>query len=237
MRIMTFNTQHCMNYITKEIDYDKMAKTINDLAPDFVVLQEIRGAGTKEGFEDQTKKLAELCGMEYYYFAKAIDVYDEPSPYGNAIISKRRILDVKTIPIPDSDPAERKGTRWYETRCILKAKLEGGLTVLGMHAGLNPDEHDNAIKTVLENAESTACVLLGDFNMRPDNEKLKRFSVIFNDTAEATPELLFTHPSDNPDKKIDYIFVTKDIRVISVNVPAVVASDHRPIIADIAFNI
>ena len=200
MRIMTFNTQHCMNYITRETDYEIMAKTINDLSPDFVVLQEMRNAGDVDGFENQTKILADLCGMEHYYFAKAIDVRkDATSPYGNAIISKRKILDVQNIPIPDPDPAERKGTRWYETRCMLKAKLEGGLTVLGLHAGLNAEEHELAIKTILENAEDAACVLLGDFNMRHDNEKLNALKEIFKDTAEVMDNILFTCPSDKPE--------------------------------------
>jgi endonuclease/exonuclease/phosphatase (EEP) superfamily protein YafD len=28
--------------------------------------------------------------------------------------------------------------------------------------------------------------------------------------------------------KIDYIFVSKDVEVVSANIPAIVASDHRP---------
>ena len=39
---------------------------------------------------------------------------------------------------------------------------------------------------------------------------------------------LFSFPSDNPDRKIDYIFVSPDIEVVSADIPAIVAFDHRP---------
>lgn len=35
---MSFNTQHCMNYITKEIDFDVMADAIKKFSPDVEVL-------------------------------------------------------------------------------------------------------------------------------------------------------------------------------------------------------
>ena len=43
MKIMTFNTQHCQNYITKKIDFEAMAKVIRDSGADFVGLNEMRG--------------------------------------------------------------------------------------------------------------------------------------------------------------------------------------------------
>ena len=231
MIVMTFNTQHCTNYITKETDYKIMADTINKFSPDFVALNEMRDTGEAEGFENQTKILSELTGMENYYFAKAIDVYAKSSPYGNALLSKHKILDAVTIPIPD--PAERNGSRWYETRCILKANLECGLTVMAVHAGLNGEEKALAIKTILENCAREKCVLLGDFNMHPDEKFFEPLKSVFNDTADIFAKPLLSYPSDAPIKKIDYIFATKDIKVISADIPDVVASDHRPHVAEL----
>ena len=39
MKVMSFNTQHCMNYITKEIDYQIMADAILQCEADIVGLQ------------------------------------------------------------------------------------------------------------------------------------------------------------------------------------------------------
>ena len=233
MKIMTFNTQHCKNYLTDKIDYKVMADVINSYSPDFVALNEMRDLGKKEGFEPQTKILAELCGMDYYFFAKAIDVGGSDAPYGNAIISKHKIIETEIIPLPA--PEIRTGSRWYEDRCILKAKLDCGLTVMALHAGLNPDEQKPAIRTILNNAEKENCVLLGDFNMQPNNEILSPLTTVFNDSARIVDKPLFTIPSDAPTRKIDYIFATKDIKVISTDIIERIASDHLALVAEIIF--
>ena len=38
---------------------------------------------------------------------------------------------------------------------------------------------------------------------------------------------------NKPQIKIDYIFVSPDIEVVSADVPSIVASDHRPYVAEI----
>ena len=48
------------------------------------------------------------------------------------------------------------------------------------------------------------------------------------DTAALFDEPKLSFPSDKPDRKIDYIFVSKDIKVVSADIPPIVASDHRP---------
>ena len=233
MKIMTFNTQHCKNYLTGEIDYNVMADVIKSCAPDFVALNEMRDAGEAEEFAAQTKILAELCGMDYFFFAKAIDARDVSSPYGNAIISKHKLVETEVIPLPA--PEIRTGKRWYEDRCILKARLDCGLTVMVIHVGLNPDEQVPAMRVILENAEKENCVLLGDFNMQPDNEILSPLTSVFDDTAKAVDKQLLTIPSDTPTRKIDYIFVTKDIKTITTDVVEKVASDHLALVAEIVF--
>lgn len=233
MKIMTFNTQHCQNYLTKKIDYEIMADTINREDPDVVCLNEMRGKGDHEGFDDQMKILSELCGYENFYFAKAIDVYSDSSPYGNGILSKSRIIKAQTVMIPD--PKTRNGKRHYETRCILKATLECGITVLCVHIGLNPEEKENAIKTILENLENEKCILMGDFNMRPEDELLEPVKERMKDAAELFSTPIFSIPSDAPTRKIDYIFATPDVEIISADIPALVASDHCPHTAKISF--
>ena len=124
MKIMSFNTQHCLNFIERKIDFEIMAKAIVDCGADIVGLNEMRGSGQHPEYTAQTEKLAELTGMKYCYFAKAIDL--EQGPYGNAILSKIPFKKVETVIIPDPDPRAFSG--YYETRCVLKAELEGGVT-------------------------------------------------------------------------------------------------------------
>ena len=225
MKIMTFNTQHCSNFYTGDFDYQLMADTINKCETDSVGLNEMRGKGNEENKVSQAEILAGLTDLKYFYFAKSIDVNDE-YPYGNAFISKYPIISAETIMIPD--PAEKSGGKWYETRCLLKAKLENGITVLVTHFGLNPEEQENAVSTVMENLEDEKCILMGDFNVKPDNEVLKPIYEKMKDAGELIKGNGFSFPSDNPIEKIDYIFVSKDIELVEAEIPEIVASDHRP---------
>ena len=230
MKIMTFNTQHCLNYLEQKIDFPLMAKTITDLGADIIGLNEMRGAGEHPEYTAQTETLSALTGIENYYFAKAIDV-GGVNPYGNGLLSKIPFASVETVPIPD--PVSKTGGRSYETRCLLKAKLQNGFTVLVTHFGLNPDEQENAVTTVLKHLTDEKCILMGDFNVTPDNPVLAPIRARMKDTADAFPAPLLSFPSDQPEIKIDYVFVSPDVEVLSADIPAAVASDHRPHTADI----
>ena len=54
MKIMSFNTQHCLNFIGQEIDFQVMADAIKSLNPDIVGLNEMRGKGTDPQYDNQT---------------------------------------------------------------------------------------------------------------------------------------------------------------------------------------
>jgi endonuclease/exonuclease/phosphatase family metal-dependent hydrolase len=49
--------------------------------------------------------------------------------------------------------------------------------------------------------------------------------------AGMNPELAYTFASDNPHQRIDYIWVSSDLRVGDVQVPLSTASDHLPVVA------
>ena len=231
MKIMSFNVQHFANYSNdNKIDFESYAKAIKQYNPDIVGFNEVRGKGEAQGYENQTEIIAALTGMKYHYFAEAIKIFGK-NPYGNAILSKVPIIEVKTIPIPDPEP--KTGDDYYETRCVLKAKLEGGINILITHFGLNRDEQENAVKIIMENLEDEKCILMGDFNVQPDSVILEDIRKRMKDTADVFSVPMCSHPSDAPDKKIDYIFVSQDIEIVSADIPEICVSDHRPHITEL----
>jgi endonuclease/exonuclease/phosphatase family metal-dependent hydrolase len=232
IKVMSYNTQHCLNYITQKIDFDIIADTIKACGADIIGLQEIRDESQDAEFQAQAKIVAEKLGYPYYHFAEAIR-FGGVNPYGNAIISRYPILSAETVMIPD--PKIKKYDGYYETRCLLKTVIDvgDGLNVLVSHFGLNPDEQENAVATVVANIPKEPCVLLGDFNMEPDNPILHPIMQSLNDTAKAFSTPKFSFPSDNPRVKIDYIFVSEDLKVQSADIPEIVSSDHRPHVATI----
>lgn len=226
IQVMSYNTQHCLNFLTRKIDYAIMADTIRNCGADIIGLQEMRDECAQAGYEAQAKILAEKLGY-HFYFAEAIRFNGE-NPYGNALLSRYPITAAQTIPIPD--PAVKKYDGYYETRCLLKAHIAvgGGLDVLVGHFGLNPDEHENAVATVVANLPEERCVLMGDFNMEPENPLLVPIRQRLDDTARLFDGPRLSWPSDAPTVKIDYIFVSPDITVHAADIPAIVSSDHRP---------
>ena len=236
LKVMTFNTQHCLDYLAQKIDFEVMAEAIRREEPDIVGLNEMRGAGQNEEYAAQVDILSELTGMKYFHFAPAIE-FPGGGPYGNGFLSRIPIVKAETVMIPD--PVEKKYDGYYETRCILKATLEGGITVLCSHFGLNPDELENAVSTAVENLAPQKCVLMGDFNLRMNDPILAPLFELLQDTFAVYPDKdVYTYPSDPiitsvPEHygKIDYIFLSKHFKVESVEIPALLLSDHKPYIA------
>ena len=231
LHLMSFNTQHCLNYLERRIDFEIMARAVLACGADIVGLQEMRSESEHPDYAAQVEELSRLTGMPYCYFAEAIRFPNE-GPYGNALLSKIPILRAESIPIPEPDPHGYRG--YYEQRCVLRAELEGGITVLVTHFGLNQDEKENAVSTVLSLLPERRCILMGDFNLHPDDPLLLPIRERMTDTASFFPSPLASYPSDAPESKIDYIFVTPDLAVEAADIPAIVASDHRPHTATVA---
>lgn len=233
IKIMSFNIQHCRNYnfpLEDRIDFDVTANAIRKYDPDIVGLQEVRGKGENPKYTDQAPELAARTEM-FYAFAPAFTV-PHGGPYGNALLSKYPILDVKTILIPVPD------TGYYcEPRCILRAVLDIGkpVTVFITHFGLKPPEAENASASVVEAlaGTSTPKILMGDFNLTPESPILDPIRISMADTADVFDSPKLSFPSDAPTQKIDYIFVSEDFNIISADIPEIVASDHRPYLAEL----
>ena len=244
LKAMSFNIQHCRNYNFRPkdiIDFDVMADTIAKMGADICGLNEVRALGEDtEWFQEQAKEIADRLGMNYC-FAPAINIKGR-GPYGNAFISKYPILQCENIPIPDPAPEEKVEGRWYETRCLLKAVIDfmgRPVTIFVTHFGLSPEEAMNASETIVKNVSkvSTPRILMGDFNLTPESPILDPIRIILADTADVFNEPKLSFPSDDPKIKIDYMFVSDDIKIVNADIPAIIASDHRPYVATLDIDV
>lgn len=231
IKVTSYNIFHCEDWLNEKIDYDAFARVIDSLGSDVTGLNEVRGKGFKKGYDEQAKILGEKIGC-YNYFSQAILV-EKRNPYGNAVLSRLPVRECITVPIPD--PELKLFDEPYETRAILKMTTETvpELTFLITHFGLNEDEQKNAVETLLSVIPEKNCILMGDFNVRPDSEVLEPIRAKLRDTADTADCETLTFPADKPDKKIDYIFVSKNIKINSFAVEDVVLSDHRPVSAEL----
>ncbi|MBR6772888.1 MAG: endonuclease/exonuclease/phosphatase family protein [Clostridia bacterium] len=237
IRAMTFNIQHAVDFINGDVCPELTANTIRAFDPDFCVLNEVYGMGDGSfppEHGNQTEIIAELLGTPHFAFCPAITVWGKP--YGNAIISKNPILSCRVVPVPEPLPHAYPGS-YYENRCVFVAEFEK-YTVMGSHFGLAPDEQESAVKTVVSEIEKAEkpIILCGDFNMTPDNPTLSPIFRLMRDSAEVMEEPKLSFPSDKPEIRIDYIFVSPSFKICSADIPGVLASDHRPYIADLSLD-
>ena len=223
---MSYNVLHFEKWRTGEIDYDAFADVIRQSGADVVGLNEVYGAGDLYGA--QAEKLAARLGWHAYFAEAFLD--DDVYPFGNAIVSRFPIDEAQSIRVPY--PEVRNGTAYYEPRCVLRAKIAGH-TFLVTHFGLNPDEQQNALETVLPLLADTRCILMGDFNVSPDNAVLSPIREAMQDLDAFLPQGTMSFPADTPHSKIDYIFTSRDYTVRAAQVLPVVVSDHRPYCAEL----
>ncbi|HOP12146.1 MAG TPA: endonuclease/exonuclease/phosphatase family protein [Oscillospiraceae bacterium] len=228
-KFMTYNIQHGNRHLHDVIDLEMVADVIRKFDPDVVTLNEVRDGGDNPGYFHQTERIAKLLGYPHYYFARAI-TFPDGGDYGNAIISKIPYKSVKIIKIPD--PQVKDEDVYYETRCLLKAEF-GGFTVLSTHMGLARAEAKNAVATVLANTGSEPTVLMGDFNLEPNDPILEPIFAAYTDTATLLKDqTLKSWPSDAPRIKIDYVFAKGVKKILSADIPQIVATDHCPHLAE-----
>lgn len=233
MKIMTFNIQHCLDYVNDKIDIDLFVNTVKGIDPDICGLNEVRGEGPIDGYTDQTNALGDGLGYNRY-FAKAIDV-GGTSPYGNAFVTKYPIKSAETIVVPD--PIFKYEIGKYESRCILKAVVDTDgrdVLVLVCHMGLALGERKNAVREICRIVDSTdmPLILMGDFNALPDSNELKPLFERLEDTDSYADEKgRFTFPSYKPNIKIDYIFF-RGLKCTGVRTVEKIVSDHFPIVAE-----
>ncbi len=212
------------------IDISLAAHTIKKYTPDIVGLCEVQDEG--DIFTKQTDDIAKICGYPYFFFSPAIP-NNRGGHYGVALLSKYPILKAETHMIPD--PVHLDEGR-YETRCIAKITLDANgqnIDIFVSHFGLEENERVNAVKLAEELIEKSEnpCILMGDFNCRPDSVYIMQLSKLLQNTSDG--QEIFTHSSIEPNRQLDYIFADKAFKVNSHGALDETASDHKPYYANL----
>ena len=101
--------------------------------------------------------------------------------------------------------------------------------------GLAKDERINATKVLEKNINNLTepFVIMGDFNMTPNDNLLKPIYKYTIDVLEEKDGNTF--PSVNPERRIDFILVSKNIKKYNAKIIEKVVSDHLPIESNLEF--
>lgn len=238
LKIMTYNIcsgHHFESGNPGIYDLSKCSEVIAKIGPDICGLNEVDFNAKRSGKVDQVGEIGKVTGMNPFFGKSITFEWDDPdSGYGNAVLTKFPILETEVVPIPDPEVKDEEA--YYETRSVSRVKLDvngTAVTVLQTHFGLAIAEQQNAQQTILKLLDTISgpVILMGDFNIRPNNFLLNPIRERLTDTAFLVDGYFKTFPSyacDYPDCKIDYVFVSEHFKAVSLDVVQTLASDHLP---------
>jgi endonuclease/exonuclease/phosphatase family metal-dependent hydrolase len=233
LKVMTFNIYHGVN-MKGDFDLDAIAQIINKEKPDFVALQEVDKNTGRTNHTDIPGILAEKTHMEAF-FGKAMDF--DGGEYGVAILSKHTVTEYRVMALPGKPNEEPR------TSLSVRARLNNGIFINFISTHLDHKEKDHSrdkqvnklINTYLKS--DIPVILAGDFNDHPQSKPIRTL-LEHCDAVFEKSGIQPTYPSDDPKRKIDYIFACPKGKwsVISSKVIPGMASDHRAFVAVIQLN-
>ena len=233
MKVMTFNIQHCLDYLNNEIDVPFFGECVKKFGADFCGLNEVRGNGPLPDYTDQTNCIGDVLGFERF-FGRTIRVAGV-APYGNAFVTRYPVISAERFMIPDVEDKSEQGK--YERRGIIGAVIDvDGNEVCFMvcHMGLTAAEQKCAVATLCDMIDTVEIplILMGDFNTSPDSGILDPLFERLSDTDSLSENpRAYTYPSYDPEVKIDYILY-RGLQCKGARTICEIMSDHYPIIAE-----
>ncbi|MDM5224360.1 endonuclease/exonuclease/phosphatase family protein [Peribacillus sp. NJ11] len=240
IKVMAYNIHHGEG-TDAILDLKRIADIIKTSGADIIGLQEVDNHfSERSNFEDQAKWLATYLGMHYAYGAnldyEPLQEGEHRRQYGTAVLSKYPILSAENhmltnIPYP-VNPTEQRGL------------LDTVINVRGNHIHFYNTHLDNKraqqrdlqIREILDIAKQKegTSIFVGDFNATPESSEILKMSAQYKDVfAELGQNEDFTIPVDKPDRRIDYIFTSEDVKIRTGEVIYTNASDHLPITAEL----
>nr|WP_269521728.1 endonuclease/exonuclease/phosphatase family protein [Bacillus sp. J33] len=236
--MLTFNTHHGKG-MDRRVNLNRISNIIKSSNADIIGLNEVDNQfSRRSNFENQALWLANELKMDYV-FGPAI-TYENQSEnifrqYGNALLSRLPIIKSENHPF-DFLP------RVAEDRALLEADIKIGdeiFTVYVTHLSFAPFQHRKQTEFILKkvSANPYSSIVLGDWNMKPFSKSWRLVTEYLKDVNPGH-EKNYTYPSRRPNVKLDYIFISREIEVISAGVfnAGIIASDHLPYMTTIMVN-
>ncbi len=241
LRVMTYNVHSCVGLDGRRAP-ERIARVIARHAPDIVALQELDVGRERSGHLDQARAIADALEMALE-FHPTVTVADEQ--FGDAILSVHPLRRVRAGLLPGIG-LEPRGAIWVEVEIPDGAGSTRPIQVMNTHFSLHPRERALASAALLgpdwlgDPAAEQDIVLCGDFNALAWFPSFRRLS---RHLADVQTGLDGRRPRRTwfgrfPIGRIDHLLVDPEWTVLDVRVPgdalARVASDHRPVIVDLA---
>ncbi len=222
--VMTYNIQSGYDR-NRRWDLEATARVIEAAQPDIVLLQEVSRGWLVTASADQLTWLARRLGMEARWGPASRD-----GLWGNAVLTRGQPLETRLIQFRRTENLRRSAV------AVRVGTARGTIWVISTHLD-NPREATAVRLDQLEELLAFAAplrplVLGGDLNADPGSQEIAR--LLAGGYRDAAADIGAVAPTSADGRRIDYLFLSEPLRVLSGRVPTATASDHRPVVIRIA---
>jgi endonuclease/exonuclease/phosphatase family metal-dependent hydrolase len=237
LRIITYNIHRSIGGDHK-LSPERISDVIAAHRPDIVALQEVDCGQVRPSLYDQAAIIAERLNFP--------EVWIERERCGNTILSRYPMKRVKAGGLHKArrwHSLARRGALWVEVEAFGTQ-----IQIFNTHLGLTPASRLNQARILAspEWLNSPDCcppvILCGDFNTQPGSAvfRLLEGQLINVEKLEVNGNTEKTWPSSHPLLSYDHIFISDDLTVEAVLVPADkitrMASDHLPFFVQLSLS-
>jgi len=254
VRLIVYNVEYCEGMTGKWYDYlkfwrmfspppnieKKLISWLKKKKPDILALIEVDRGSFRSRFEDVPQLIEHKLG-----FTSMVDFVKYPfvsimrlfhflpllREQSNALLSKYPLYEVKHHLL-------HEGTK----RVIIEASVNcpKKLTLFVAHLALGTKTRKKQLKELADIIvkKKNPVILMGDFNTFHGREELDYLikKTHLKDTYELDyTKIKFTEPAFHPCRRLDYILVSKEIKVRDYEILRAEFSDHLPVLLDFEF--
>ncbi|MDR6552686.1 endonuclease/exonuclease/phosphatase family protein [Paenibacillus qinlingensis] len=239
IKVMEYNIHHAEG-MDDILNLNRIGDVIKSSGADIIGLQEVDNHfSARSNFEDQAKWLANYLGMHYEFAANLdnnpLNVGEPRRQYGTVILSKYPILSSENHLLDNTQyPSEQRGL----AKTVINVRgnhINFYNTHLDNKRAEQRDIQVNEILDIVHKSKGTS-ILVGDFNATPDSPEIIKMSAQYHDVfAELGMNDAYTsyYYSDKPNRRIDYIYTSDDVKIKTGKVIDTIAADHLPITAEL----
>lgn len=223
LRVLLLNIQHGANS-DGQLQLEALAAFLKEQRADVVVLNEVQRRRSESSYADEAQFLRRKLGLSA---AVNMNANLWPSGHGNLLLSRFPIVDVRRHYLPGEG----------EQRGLLEAGLNvSGYRVTLLVTHLAPAKAPREVQADYISRRATEIpgpkILVGDLNAPPNDSGV---TALIAGIGGGAPTPAPTYPSHNPRVRADYILPDRNFRLRAESIPAVLVSDHLPVITDLTF--
>jgi len=242
MRAMTYNIHSCVNTY-REVNPLTVAHIIGALDVDIVALQEVDAEKEAVDNQNQARIIAEILDMDYVFFPVE---NNGVRAFGLAVLSRFPITDHSFTRLPLS------ATFVPRKRGAIRATIHtpaGPVHLFNTHLSLYKWEQRKQVKVLLDETwlssvtENKPAIFCGDLNAGSFSRTYRRVANYLTDVQKALDDPWLPKPTfhaRSPFLRIDHMFISRHFTPrnvdVAINPYTRTASDHLPLIAELAIH-